>query len=519
MALAWVEVLIVMTSQGPAANPPAEPPAGKGGIDLHVVLETRLAGPVGQMRAVPVRLGREPAARAAGPATTPAATSPAAGSAAPATRGRLPAGKRGVLAVFGRDAEVDPYIEMFFFPTGPLKLAMLDPAGGVRVLWTRDLGRGVVPGIWFCPVYPFDLDGDGAEEIWLVGSADDDHPLSLNAARLERLDPATGKTTGQWPWPATDGEQSPSHLYRRFIVGGYVRGKPVLVTAQGTYGPMKLQGWNPDMSLRWEHAIAAKDPGARGSHMCPVVDINGDGVDELMWGERCIELDKGRELFCADRDTWAGHSDIVQPVLDRSGGGKWTLFTCRESGTGNPRVAAYDQAGRRIWGDLDAGHMDMGWVARLGDAGEPVAMAIRIGAKSAGPAGFARKGVEEFTYDAATGKGRPLGFSVFATVPVDLDGDGLHELVRGLTGGDGAVLDRKGRVLGQVAGSVAAVGKLLDHPGEQVLTWQKDGTIRIYAARNAADTAAAKQRFAHPYYSAAQRLTATGYNYVNLGGL
>jgi hypothetical protein len=161
----------------------------------------------------------------------------------------------------------------------------------------------------------------------------------------------------------------------------------------------------------------------------------------------------------------------------------------------------------------------MGWVARLGDAGEPVAMAIRIGAKSAGPAGFARKGVEEFTYDAATGKARPLGFSVFASIPVDLDGDGLHELVRGLTGGDGAVLDRKGRVLGQVAGSVAAVGKLLDLPGEQVLTWQKDGTIRLYAARTAADTPAAQKRYAHPYYQAAQRLSATGYNLVNLGGL
>lgn len=503
MTLAWVEVLIVMTSQGLAANPPAEPPGDKGGIDLYVTVETHLAGPLAQMRAVPVRLGP-------GPAETSPATSPAVGG--------LSAARRGVLAVFGRDAEVDPYVEMFFFPTGPLKLAMLDPAASGRVLWTRDLGRGVVPGIWFCPVYPFDLDGDGAEEIWLVGSADDDHPLSLNASRLERLDPATGKTTGQWPWPATDGEQSPSHLYRRFIVGGYVRGKPVLVTAQGTYGAMKLQGWNADMSLRWEHAVAAKDLGARGSHMCPIVDINGDGVDELMWGERCIELDKGRELFCADRDTWAGHSDIIQPVLDGTGG-KWTFFTCRESGTGNPRVAAYDDAGRRIWGDLDAGHMDMGWVARLGDACEPVAMAIRIGAKSAGPAGFARKGVEEFTYDAATGKPHPLGFSVFATIPVDLDGDGLHELVRGLTGGDGAVLDRKGRALGQVAGSVAAAGKLLDHPGEQVLTWQKDGTIRIYTARRAADTAAARKRYSHPYYQAAQRLSATGYNLVNLGGL
>jgi len=32
------------------------------------------------------------------------------------------------------------------------------------------------------------------------------------------------------------------------------------------------------------------EPGARGSHVCPIVDINDDGIDEFMRGERCIEL-------------------------------------------------------------------------------------------------------------------------------------------------------------------------------------------------------------------------------------
>jgi len=479
LALACVEVAILMTSQGLAANPPA---AG-GAIDVQPVLQTRLDEPLAQMRAVRVRLGRD---------------------------------RSGILLVHAPDAEVDPYVEMFFFPSGTLKLTMLGPDG--KVLWNRDLGRGVVPGIWFCPVYPFDLDGDGAEEIFFVGNAAADHPLSLAGARLERLDPATGKTTAQWRWPAPDQDQRPSHLYRRFILGGHVRGTPVLVTAQGTYGPMKLWGWNADMTPRWEHAIAKKDPGARGSHMCPVVDLNGDGVDEVLWGERCIELDAGKERFCADRDTWRGHSDVIAPILDRATG-KWTFFTCRESGSGNPRVAAFDDAGRRLWGDLDAGHMDMGWVARLGDAGEPVAMAIRIGGKSAGPQGFARKGVEQFTYDAVTGAPRPLEFNVFATIPVDLSGDGLHELVRGLTGGDGAVLDRRGRPLGRVEGTVATAGKLLDRPGEQVLTWSKDGTVRVYADARAADTPAARKRYDHPCYAAAGRLSASGYNIVNLGGL
>jgi len=46
-----------------------------------------------------------------------------------------------------------------------------------------------------------------------------------------------------------------------------------------------------------------------------------------------------------------------------------------------------------------------------------------------------------------------------------------------------------------------------------------DGTIRIWADRNAADTPAAQARYAHPFYRAHQRLTATGYNLINLTGL
>jgi hypothetical protein len=42
-------------------------------------------------------------------------------------------------------------------------------------------------------------------------------------------------------------------------------------------------------------------------------------------------------------------------------------------------------------------------------------MAIRIGAKSAGPKGFFRESVEELTYEALTGRKVKLDFSVFCT--------------------------------------------------------------------------------------------------------
>jgi hypothetical protein len=452
---------------------------------MHKLLETSLGPRVGQLRAAPVRLGpRQPP---------------------------------GILLAYCADFDVDPWVEMFFFPSDTLKLAVMSPSG--ELLWRGDLGPGVVPGVWFCPVLPFDLDCDGADELWFVGNTDADHPLGLSHYVLERVDPITGATTGQWPWPHLGPEQSLSHTFRNFLIGGQVMGQPVLVTAQGTYGDMYLQTWDPGIRPRWQRHIRADEPGARGSHMCPVVDINGDGVDELMWGERCISLDTGAELFCADRHSYSGHSDVVQPLLKRDSG-RWLLYTCRESdGDSAPRVAAYDAAGARLWGQLDVGHVDMGWAARIHAHGVPTAVAIRIGHKSAGPSGRFHQGVEQFVFDGFTGEPRTLLFSAYRTVPVDVNGDGIHELVRGLPGGDGALLDGEGRELARLGGTVAAASKLMDHPGEQVLCYYPDGTLVVWGDANAIDSQEAHARYRHPYYASAQRLGAVGYNLTLLAGL
>jgi hypothetical protein len=466
-------------------------------IQLDALLEFSLGSPIGQLRAMPVHLGE--------------------------------GAPRALLLAYCADFDVDPYVEMFFFPTDTLKLVLVDEHG--NALWRRDLGSAVVPGIWFCPLFPFDLNGDGVDEIWFVNNVNVDHPLGLSGYRLERLDAHTGETTGQWPWPALGPRRSLSHTFRNFIVGGMVRDQPVLVTAQGTYGNMYLQGWNADMTPRWEHVVAESDPGARGSHMCPVVDLDDDGVDELMWGERCIELDAGRELFCADRDTYRGHSDIVQPVIDPASG-HWCFYTCRESDPqAAPRVAFYDDQGQRIWGAVGEGHIDMGWIARLGDgdrlgeAGQLIASAVRIGHKICGPDGRYHTGMTEYIFDALTGKplregeSGALEWSTYGTIPVDLNGDGCHELVRGRASRNGEVLDRRGHVLGSLGAPVAMACKFLDRPGEQLLAYYADGTVRAWGDRNAHDSPSARARYAHPFYQSAQRLFGVGYNLTVLGGV
>jgi hypothetical protein len=454
-------------------------------IDLQPVWEVDLKRPIGQFRAVPVSLGPDKPACMA--------------------------------ALYSEDAEVDPYIGMFFFPRHTLKLVLLDENG--NLVWHRDLGPGMVPGVWFSPICAFDLDLDGRDEIWIIGNTDPEHPLDYRRYVLQKLDPETGEILGQWPWKPPVEPQSMSHTYRHFIMGAYVRDQPILITAQGTYGPMAIQAWNPDMSLRWEHLIAEGAPGSLGSHVTPVVDLNHDGVDELLWGERCIELDRGTELFCADRDSWQGHSDIVQPVLDYSAN-RWYIFTCRESMERvGPRIVMFDDRGERIWADLDSGHIDTGWAARLGANGEPVVLGVKVGAKVRTAEGERRTGVVEHIYEAFSGKRSESGFSVYTSIPVDLDGDGRHELVRGYFEGDGEVLDRHGRRLGNIGGLAAMASKFTALPGEQILSYSKDGKIRLWADRNAADRPEALRRYAHPFYRINRRQTGNGYNLFTLGGI
>jgi hypothetical protein len=417
----------------------------------------------------------------------------------------LDGGRPALLLAYGADSVVDPYVEMFFFPTDTLKLALYGRDG--KLIWRKDLGPGVIPGGHFCPVTAFDLDGDGQDEVWYVDNVDAEHPLSVKGRRLRRLDAETGESTGEWDWPWHVRAARPSYQFRHFILGGRVRGEPVLVTASGTYAEMRLVGWHPDMQHRWDVKIGKDDPGARGSHMAPICDINNDGVDELLWGERCIELDGGRELFCADRDSYSDHSDVIQPTLDRSTG-RWFVYTIREGQRQvSPRVALFDDQGARVWGAVDEGHMDMGWVARIGQDMRHVAMAIRIGEKTAGRDGFFRAGMTQFAFDALTGEPVTLPFDAFLTQPVDINGDGYHELIRGYQGpgeGTSELIDRDGRTLGQIEGKVVLAKKLCDLPGEQLLSYRPDGVVQVWCDRNAVDSPAAKARYANPFYRPSQ---------------
>ncbi len=459
-------------------------------IDLQIVSEFSVNAKVGSLRSVPVQLS---------------------------------ANEKAILLIYSADKDIDPWIEMFYPPTDKLKFALYTLDG--KLIWKKELGAGTLNGVWFTPVYPFDLDQDGADEIYFVNNSDSIHLLSFRSLQLLALDSGTGEELGQWPWKNHCPNESLSHTFRQFIMGGYVKGEPVLITAQGTYKNMGLMAWNPGMEKRWELHIDADEPGARGSHMAPVVDINHDGIDEILWGERCIEMDQGKYLFIADKNLYNGHSDVVQPTINRENN-EWSIFTCRETGDKGeikPRVVMFDNKGQRLWTDLDQGHMDMGWTAQVDtDSLSVLAYTMSRGEKVAGPEGFFRMDVKVYTYNGETGERIQLPFSAYNTLPADLDGDGYHEFICAIgEQADRNVYDLSGKVLKSLGeGAYVAMGsKFMNLPGEQILCYHADGTIKIWADKNAVDSKTANKRYSNPYYKSAQQLTAVGYNLVNLGGL
>jgi hypothetical protein len=249
------------------------------------------------------------------------------------------------------------------------------------------------------------------------------------------------------------------------------------------------------------------------------VDINRDGADDLFLGERCISLKNGKEIFCCDRKAWNGHSDIIQPVFNRRES-RWYIWTCRESYQNQaPRLVLYNDEGKRIWSDIDSGHMDTGWAARIGPNGEPLVLGVKVGKKIRTAEGERRTGVVEHTYDPFTGQPTPLEFNVYTTIPVDLDGDGIHELVKGYFEGDGTVLDRTGKKLGNIGGLAAMCCKFTSHPGEQILSYDENGKVRIWRDRNAEDSETAEKRYRSSFYKTNQKLTGVGYNLFTLGGI
>jgi len=358
-------------------------------------------------------------------------------------------GVRGLILAHCDFPNIDAHARNLRYPTDTLKISAFSLEG--ERLWQKDLGPGIVPGLWFCPVFPFDLDGDGSDEIYFVTNSNPDFPCDCHAMVLEVRNAATGELLRSMPWPKVNPHQGLQKIFRYFINGGYSNGRPRLITAQGTYDNWTMQCWDAELNQLWDRSKVREDPGACGSHMFPVLDIDGDGRDELFYGERCIDIDTGGDILVADEDGWWGHSDIVMPTLDLKTN-RWSVYTCRELPQPEEArgVVMFDDHGRELWGHRNMQHVHTGWTARLCEDGTHRCYAMEMDPEKAAV-------LADHFYD-VDGNKLESPFPLRTTLPVDFNGDGLHELVCGdnfeLPDGEcrpkGLVVDRHGNEMARV---------------------------------------------------------------------
>ncbi|WP_152032819.1 polysaccharide lyase 11 [Ereboglobus luteus] len=428
----------------------------------------------------------------------------------------LGGGQRGFVFLFSEESNVDPFEGSFFFPKHPPFLAVFTEAG--KELWRKELTYAL-PGTWFIPVLPLDMDGDGIDEIYYVNNTGP-KPFVYKNYKLERLDSRTGKVTAAISWPQPTHNQANSYKWRFSLVGGRARdGAPVLVAGVGTYRDMRLRAFDANLKKRWEVYYPDDFDGPRASHSTAILDLdrNRHGAGQFMWGERCIDFDDGKERFVLDRDAWYDHSDTVLPVYDKATG-KWDFWTTREKGDDGkvPRAVMFDQDGKRLWSVPDMrGHFHYGWVGNFGPAGERIAMAGRYAlseeqrdtARASGDTSKAATSVFSF-YEAKTGKPLPAPKFPPSGRVVDFNGDGFHEIFTG-----GVLYDRFGKKIFSVkkAGALMCF-HILDLPGEQIMLNTGNGKIQIWADRNAKDAPGMAARYADPLYRENVRHSAVGYN-------
>lgn len=214
-------------------------------------------------------------------------------------------------------------------------------------LWEINLGKNIREGAHYTQFMVYDLDGDGKAEIAMktadgtidgkgkvIGDSSKDYrnergyilsgPEFLTVFNGEtgaaistvRYDPPRHPTS---LFPTTDelkaiwGDGYGNRMDRFLACIAYLDGKhPSLVMCRGYYTRTVLAAWDlkgGKLEKRWTFDSVTpgnKKFGGQGNHNLTVADVDGDGKDEIVYGQMTVD-DNGQGLYT----TGIGHADAL----------------------------------------------------------------------------------------------------------------------------------------------------------------------------------------------------------------
>jgi rhamnogalacturonan endolyase len=211
-----------------------------------------------------------------------------------------------------------------------------------KLLWEINLGRNIREGAHYTQFMVYDLDGDGRAEIAMKtadGTIDGQGKVigdsiknyinnkgrilegpeyltvfdGLTGAALYTTDyvPSRGRIDG-WGERGGRTDNYGNRVDRFLACVAYLDGvHPSLVMCRGYYGRSVLAAWDwkdKKLTQRWMFDTDKGYPefSGQGNHNLTVADVDGDGKDEIVYGQMTVD-DDGKGLYT----TGIGHADAL----------------------------------------------------------------------------------------------------------------------------------------------------------------------------------------------------------------
>ncbi len=345
-----------------------------------------------------------------------------------------------------------------------------------QFLWRYDMGWAIEEGIWYSPIVVYDIDGDGKAEVYTkAGEGDPRDPdgrVTTGPEWLVKLDGPTGKIVQRIPWPSREGFDDYNYYCRNLLGVAYLDGvHPHLIVERGTYKIIKLQAYDPALTLKWSWEASGKYESYRGqgTHGLQVADIDDDGRDELIIGSAAID-DNGVPMWT----TRLGHPDVCYVAdIDPARPGLEVFYGIEPRRKNNGVCLVEARTGKILWG-YDGPTTHVHGQGMVGDI-DPSRPGIECYAGE-------KDGSNYWLYDARGNLLSNQSLGELAPKAVYWTDEPAKVILAGRK-----IRKYAGPELGAIEGRVVAIADCLGDWREEIIT-SLDGEIRIYTTTIPAKT-------------------------------